>query len=161
MSKLTDMINDFSRKRDKLRRIDRIEQRAGRMSSYAQVTKDALMERVASLSGPIKVNGVYIALLYEGDFFKNGKDFLDRSNFMNYADKLAIAEGVSETTTHCVFKKSSVYKSSGRMKKLSIRWHMPGDDSFLAIHAGGPGYDFPAHFFVDAYSLFDRVAEKR
>ena len=161
MSKLTNWINEASKNRNTLRLLDKREQKAGRMSPYTSITKEGIVNKLNDFNVPIKVNGVYVALIGTTDYFQNGEEFLDNSNFLGFADALAISEGVSEETVTrtCSTLQGNSYTSE-RMKKLSIRWHMPGDSSFSTIHCDGPGYDFPSNCFVDIYKIFDRVSSK-
>ena len=154
------MVNEASRKKDKLRRIDKAEQRAGRMAPYEIVAEDELKESLTSLGGPIYVNGCYIACIHGEDHFKDGQEFLENSNFLKFADALAISKGVSGAPlARRDYGSGKREDHTGRMKKISLRWHMPGDKSFFAMHPGGPGYDAPSHRYMDVFSLFDRVLE--
>lgn len=156
MKRLPNIINEMSRKKDKLRRIDRMGQKNGRMSPYERVNEGTLINELDKLNFPIRVDGVYLASIGQTDFFKTTQKFLDCSTFLKFADALAISKGLSGR----IYGERDGNYSKERMKKLSIRWHMPGDNSFFTPHAGGPGYDFPAHMFIDIYSIFDRVQEE-
>jgi len=131
------------------------EQRAGRMSPYKEVSKEELIDIISSINEPILVNGCYIAIIDRENFFKSGSEFLESSNFLKWADKLSISSGVSKKVIY-----NQKDKLRERMKKTSIKWHMPGDKSFFSIHAGGPGYDPASNRFIDIYKMFDRVQTK-
>jgi len=156
MTRLTDFLNNRSKNKDKTRRIDRKEQKAQRMSPFKDISKENLKQYLQSLNSPLHVVGCYTALIGENNFFKDGSEFLKYSNFYDFADRISISKGITSPIIHTEnSKKEETLEYS--LKKSTIRWHMPGDDSFLAPHAGGPGYDSPFHAFIDVYLILERV----
>ena len=130
------------------------EQRAGRMNKYEEVSEDELIKRISSINEPILVKGCYTALVGEEDYFINGEKFLENSNFLKFADNLSISTGIDKKIISKNKKEEYIRE---RMKKTSIKWHIPGDKSFFSMHAGGPGYDPASNQFIDIYNIFDRV----
>ena len=147
MGVLTRWINEVSRNRDNLRSGDRVEQKAGRMSPYEDISKEDLEQFIRGLRIPLMIAGVYRALIPERTSFKNGEEFLDNSTFLSFADRLSISKNIIGADN----VRRNLEHQTNKENKISLRWHMPGDNSFFTPHAGGPGYDFPGYEFIDIH----------